>query len=340
MSVTIRDVAQMAGVSASTVSRVLNGKGAISEETKKRIYDAMEQLKYVPNDFARSFANGSPRAVALVIDVTDPGAYSNNFFNNTVFGIETAAHRRDYSLMITNGSRVSGGLNGVERLILGKKIDGVVFPVSLVSREFIQRVEELSFPCVILGRAEDVGAETSWLDINNTQAGVIAVRHLVSKGYRRIGYLGGPESDLFSRDRLSGCCRELDACGLSVDRGLILHSEAGSIDEVIAQVTGLLMSENRPDAMACGSDMLALGAQRAAQRLGLRVPEDFGVLSFDDTAVTALAEPGITSIIVDTFELGVQAAEILIDQIENPGASIRQTLLSTKITARASTERA
>ena len=148
MSVTIRDVAQMAGVSASTVSRVLNGKGAISEETKKRIYDAMEQLKYVPNDFARSFANGSPRAVALVIDVTDPGAYSNNFFNNTVFGIETAAHRRDYSLMITNGSRVSGGLNGVERLILGKKIDGVVFPVSLVSREFIQRVEELSFPCL------------------------------------------------------------------------------------------------------------------------------------------------------------------------------------------------
>ena len=185
-----------------------------------------------------------------------------------------------------------------------------------------------------MGRAEDVGAETSWLDINNTQAGVLAVRHLVAKGYRRIGYLGGPESDLFSRDRLSGCCRELDACGLSVDRELILHNDAMSIDAVIAQVTDLLASENRPDALACGSDMLALGALRAAHRLGLRVPEDFGVLSFDDTAVTALAEPGITS------ELGVQAAEILINQIENPDASIRQTLLSTKIMARASTERA
>lgn len=340
MSVTIRDVAQMAGVSASTVSRVLNGKGAISEETKKRIYDAMEQLKYVPNDFARSFATGSPHAVALVIDVADPGAYSNNFFNNTVFGIETVAHRRDYSLMVTNGSRAFGGISSVERLILGKKVDGVVFPISLVSREFIRKVEELNFPCVILGRAEDVGAETSWLDINNTQAGVLAVRHLVAKGYRRIGYLGGPESDLFSRDRLSGCCRELDACGLSVDRELILHNDVGSIDAVIAQVTELLASENRPDALACGSDMLALGALRAAQRSGLRVPEDFGVLSFDDTAVTALAEPGITSIEVDTFELGVQAAEILINQIENPDASIRQTLLSTKIMARASTERA
>ena len=225
----------MAGVSASTVSRVLNGKGAISEETKKRIFDAMEQLKYVPNDFARSFATGSPRAIALVIDVADPGAYSNNFFNNTVFGIETVAHRRDYSLMVTNGSRAFGGISSVERLILGKKVDGVVFPVSLVSREFIRKVEELRFPCVILGRAEDVGAETSWLDINNTQAGVIAVRHLAAKGYRRIGYLGGPESDLFSRDRLSGCCRELDACGLSVDRELILHSDAKDIDAVIAQ---------------------------------------------------------------------------------------------------------
>ena len=257
-----------------------------------------------------------------------------------MFGIETVAHRRDYSLMVTNGSRAFGGISSVERLILGKKVDGVVFPISLVSREFIRKVEELRFPCVILGRAEDVGAETSWLDINNTQAGVIAVRHLAAKGYRRIGYLGGPESDLFSRDRLSGCCRELDACGLSVDRELILHSDAKSIDAVIAQVTELLSSENRPDALACGSDMLALGAQRAAQRLGLRVPEDFGVLSFDDTAVTVLAEPGITSIEVDTFELGVQAAEILINQIENPDASIRQTLLSTKITARASTERA
>ena len=187
MSVTIRDVAQMAGVSASTVSRVLNGKGAISEETKKRIFDAMEQLKYVPNDFARSFATGSPRAIALVIDVADPGAYSNNFFNNTVFGIETVAHRRDYSLMVTNGSRAFGGISSVERLILGKKVDGVVFPISLVSREFIRKVEELRFPCVILGRAEDVGAETSWLNINNTQAGVIAVRHLAAKGYRRIG---------------------------------------------------------------------------------------------------------------------------------------------------------
>lgn len=125
-----------------------------------------------------------------------------------------------------------------------------------------------------------------------------------------------------------------------MDRELILHSDAKGIDAVIAQVTELLSSENRPDALACGSDMLALGAQRAAQRLGLRVPEDFGVLSFDDTAVTALAEPGITSIEVDTFELGVQAAEILINQIENPDASIRQTLLSTKIIARASTERA
>lgn len=128
MSVTIRDVARLAGVSASTVSRVLNGKGAISEETKKRIFDAMDELRYVPNELCAQLCQRRPRAIALVIDVADPAAYSNDFFNNTVFGLETVAHKRDYSLMVTNGSRASGGVSGVERLILGKKVDGVVFP--------------------------------------------------------------------------------------------------------------------------------------------------------------------------------------------------------------------
>ena len=93
MAATIKDVARLAGVSPSTVSRVLNQKGVISEETKQKIASAMEQLKYVPNDIARSFANGSAHAISLVIDISDGTAYANNFFNNTVFGIETAAHR-------------------------------------------------------------------------------------------------------------------------------------------------------------------------------------------------------------------------------------------------------
>ena len=142
MAATIKDVARLAGVSPSTVSRVLNQKGVISDETKQKIASAMEQLKYVPNDIARSFANGSAHAISLVIDISDGTAYANNFFNNTVFGIETAAHQNDYNLIITNGAAAFGGISSVERLIAGKKVDGVVLPISLVTDELLRRIED------------------------------------------------------------------------------------------------------------------------------------------------------------------------------------------------------
>lgn len=336
MAVTIRDVAEKAGVSASTVSRVLNGKGTISEETKKRIFGVMEQLQYVPNDSARSFACGSPRAIALVVDVSNAGAYSNSFFNDTVFGIETAAHRAGYSLVVTSAAE---SVSGVERLVLGKRVDGVICPDSLVDRAFLKKAGELHFPCVILGQLES-GGETNWVDINNTQAGALAVRHLLSKGYREIAFLGGTGADAFSRDRISGYCRELAANDIRDPKERIIQAASTEMPQIIDLVNSFLRTENRPDAIICSNDRLALGALRAAKRLNLCVPDDLGILCFDNTVITELAEPSITSIDVDTFGLGVQAASILIDQVENPDTSIRQTLLATRIIQRASTGRA
>ena len=113
MSVTIRDVAKLAGVSASTVSRVINKSAPISEETTGRIYRAMEELKYVPNDIARSFASGSARAIAIAVNASDTRSYANRFFNNTVFAIETAAHRRGYNFIITSANDGRGGVEQV-----------------------------------------------------------------------------------------------------------------------------------------------------------------------------------------------------------------------------------
>ena len=121
MSATIRDVAKLAGVSASTVSRVINKSAPISEETSNRIYRAMEELQYVPNDIARSFASGSARAIAIAVNVSDTQSYANRFFNNTVFGIETAAHRKGYNFIITSANDERGGAGSLERLIRSKK---------------------------------------------------------------------------------------------------------------------------------------------------------------------------------------------------------------------------
>ena len=325
MAATIKDVARLAGVSPSTVSRVLNQKGVISEETKQKIASAMEQLKYVPNDIARSFANGSAHAISLVIDISDGTAYANNFFNNTVFGIETAA-------------AAFGGISSVERLIAGKKVDGVVLPISLVTDELLRRIEDLSVPCVILGRSEEVGAEANWVDINNVQAGRRAVKLLLERGYQKIAFLSDGDQEVFNQDRIAGYRRELAANHLSVPDGGILHG-LPTVESGMDCVRAFLQGSDAPDAVICSDDRLALGALRAARQLGLRVPEQFGIISCDNTPLTELAETPITSVDVDTFALGVQAAQILIEQIEDPQTSLRQILLSTKLIERASTMR-
>lgn len=338
MAATIKDVARLAGVSPSTVSRVLNQKGMISDETKQRITRAMEELKYVPNDIARSFASGSPHAISLVIDISDVTAYSNNFFNNTVFGIETIAHKNDYNLLITNGATEFGGVSSVERLMVSKKVDGIVLPISIVTDELLSRVEDLNLPCVILGHSEEIGAETNWIDINNTQAGRSAVKMLLQRGYQKIAFISDGDKEIFNQDRISGYCRELAAHQLSVSDKHIIHG-IPTVESGMECVLSLMNGENPPDAVICSDDRLALGALRAARKMGLSVPDAFGIVSFDNTPLTEFAETSITSIDVDTFELGVQAAEILINQIENPLASIRQVLLSTKIVERDSTAR-
>ena len=336
MGATIRDVARLAGVSHSTVSRVLNNKGVISEETKQRIYAAMEELKYVPNDFARSFASGSPHTIALVIDVDNASDYANSFFNNTVFGIETAAHRSGYNLMVANGSEDFGGTDGIERLVSGKRIDGIVFPQSIVNPGFLQRLEELQFPNVILGRPEDMSLESDWVDINNTQAGALATRHLLGNGYRRIAFVSDGDDKVFNQDRIEGYRRELAAEGIAPDDTLVIHGKADH--ESGCECAGKLLERaDRPYAIICSNDRMALGVLRTAKAMGICVPKELGIVCCDNTVVTELAQPDITSIDVDTFELGLQVAETLINRIENSAASVRQILLSTRIIEREST---
>lgn len=338
MSATIRDVARRAGVSPSTVSRVLNKKNVISEETQARIYEAMKELEYVPNDIARSFASGAAHAIAIAVDVDNSRDYANNFFNNMVFGIETAAHQHDYNLIITNGAAEHKGLSALDKLIKGKKIDGIVLPVSMADQKRIDALKSLNFPFVVLGRVENSAADVSWVDINNIQAGAAATRHLLSNGYKRVAFLSDGAAKMFNGDRIQGYEQELAANGIAADPALVVH-EDGNLESGTLRMRQLLAGANPPDAVICSNDRLALAALRVANASGFNVPENFGILSFDNTAVTELAEIPITCIEVDTFELGNQAALNLIQQINGQNSSAKQILLTTSIIERETTKR-
>lgn len=336
MSATIRDVAKLAGVSASTVSRVINKSAPISGETTERIYRAMEELKYVPNDIARSFASGSARAIAIAVNVSDTRSYANRFFNNTVFGIETAAHRKGYNFIITSANDERGGMGSLEKLILSKKIDGLVLPVSLLQSSIVKLVEEMSFPFVVLGRMKHAGSKISWVDISNEQAGAASVRYLLGKGYRRIGFLTRGDKELFTRDRLDGYRAELARAGLTPNP--VYHvSPAAAFDETKLYLKTLFTSAAAPDAVICCDDKMALAALRGARELGIRVPEGLGILCFDNTEVTEMAELPISAVDVDTFELGRIAAETLFRQMEKPDFGASRSQITTKVIERGST---
>ena len=170
------------------------------------------------------------------------------------------------------------------------------------------------------------------------QAGRRAVKLLLERGYQKIAFLSDGDQEVFNQDRIAGYRRELAANHLPVPDGGILHG-LPTVESGMDCVRAFLQGSDAPDAVICSDDRLALGALRAARQLGLRVPEQFGIISCDNTPLTELAETPITSVDVDTFALGVQAAQILIEQIEDPQTSLRQILLSTKLIERASTMR-
>lgn len=340
MSITIKDVAKAAGVSPSTVSRVINGKGIISEETKQKILGLMEKMDYFPNSTARSFVNGNTEAVALIVDVANARAYSNDFFNNSVFGIETVAHRNDYNLIITNGHESTDHITSAEKLVRGKKVDGIILPASIIKDSFLDQLNKTGFPHVLLGEPGPRQAgENSWVDINNIQGGENAAGHLLEQGYRKIAFLSSGEKEVFNQNRITGYSRVL-AEKTDEDPAALIRHCAPEADSGTGAMTELLQSSNPPDAVICSDYHLAVGALRAAKRLGVRVPADLGIVSFDNSPVAELSDPPLTTVDIDTFGLGEEAAKILLQTIREENASCKQVLISTRILPRESTARA
>lgn len=338
MAATIKDVARLAGVSHSTVSRVLNDKAVISKETKQKIYKAMKELKYVPNDFARSFASGNPLTIALVIDVDNVNDYSNSFFSNTVFGIETAAHKNNYNLMVVNGSVSLGGNETIVKLAMGKRINGIIIPESIVNAKLLKKLDEYNFPYVILGRTKDVGSNFDWVDINNTQAGALAVKHLIENGYKRIAFMSNGNDKVFNQDRIEGYKKELKNNHINLNNKFIVEG-IGTVEQGEELAKQLLKGNNIPDAIICSNDHMVVGVLKAAKEKKISIPNDLGVICFDNTTVMELSNISITCLNVDTYELGIQAADKLISLIENTKSSVRQTLISTSIIKRESTNK-
>lgn len=335
MAVTIHDIARRVGVNSSTVSRVLNGKSAISEETREKIYAAMKEMDYHPNSVARSLASGSSGAIGLAIDAHDTQSFANMFFHRSMFAIEKVAQANGFNLIISSNLEEKGKSSPIEKLILERKVDGLILPPSTVAPKLITKMIKLDFPFIILGEPNQALPESSWVDVNNTQGGEAAVLHLLERGFQKIAYLGGNENQQFVKNRIKGYRRGLEAGGIS--QSIVIQTD-GTAEDSKAQAGKLMASPGRPDAFLCNDNAAAYGLLKAARELGLNIPQDIGVVTFDNYPLAEFTDPPLTAVDIDTALLGEQGAALLFQRIGRRTPN-QQILLSATLIQRESTKR-
>ncbi len=323
MASTIQDVARMAKVNPSTVSRVLNEKGPITPETKERVFKAMKELDYYPNSRARSLVSGLSYSIGVVLDAQDADSFSNYFFSRSLFGIEKTAQAHGYSVLIANSPNGKG--KTIETLVKEKKVDGVIIPPSLMKSSLMKTL--CNFPYVLLGQPDDMAASSCWVDNNNEQGGILAVQTLIGYGYRRIAFFGGKETLGFSRRRIKGYTE-----ALKDQAPIIIQEDTENLSEKAFKA---LRDENRPDAFVCNDNLAANEVLNAAHKLNLKVPEQVGIIAFDNYPLAEYTSPKLTVIDIDTALLGEESAELLFKRIENPEKN-QQILLAAQLIERES----
>lgn len=335
MPSTIRDVAAFSGVSPSTVSRVINNKGVISQKTQSKIYAAMQKLNYHPNSLAQSFAKGKAGAVLMVMDASSTLEYANTYFLHTMLAMEIIFQEYGYSLVITS-DRAEDTHNGILRMVYGKRADGLILPPATVNASLLDALEKAKVPFVVLGQPELGHQPYNWVDIDNSMGATQAVEHLVEQGYSRIAFVAGDRKAVFMQRRLAGYHKALYEYALEQQEDLMVDYYH---DIVLfrAKVTHLLEGLASPDAFICSDNVIAFHTLQAVKALGLRVPQDVGILTFDNYPLAEYTEPPLTAVNVDTFLMGQHAARILMKEIIGTRDEIPASLLQTSLIVRSST---
>lgn len=335
MKVTITDIAKAAGVAKSTVSKVLNDSPRISKETKRRVRAIMKEMNYTPSSMATRLARQSSFSIGLLIDMSKEDEFLNQFFYSIIGGIESVLGSLKYELTIANvqNSDPEGGF--LNTLVLGKRVDGIIANTSVLTEEVCAELNRLQFPYVSIGELQSAG---TWVDCNNEAGGAILTGHLLEQGYSDIAFVGGHEdSTLFIR-RLSGYQNTIRQAGLTVRTGRILN---GGADEEAGYLAArkLLESAEPPDSILCISNYAAFGVLKAASEMGVEVPSQLGVATFDEYPLSRYTTPPLTALDMDTFELGVSAARLLLGRIGDNTGPGTHSLLEPKLIVRSSSVR-
>jgi DNA-binding LacI/PurR family transcriptional regulator len=334
MRVTIKEVAQEANVSLSTVSRVLHNSSKITDSTKKRVNDAIKKLGYYPNIIASSLAGKPTKTIGIVLPNNSDELFKNTFFINAMRGISIYAQKMGYFLMYSFSKDDEEEVKFIERYIQSGWVSGVVLLNASENDKCITYLKSNDFPFVIIGSPDD-SSDINWVDNNNYDAMAEVVEKLIDKGKRRIGFIGGSRQLRVTNDRYLGYLSVLGLNEMGSDCSAEFFYDSFTEDNGYISMMQMIKDDS-VDAVVTTDDLFSFGALEALREEGRT---DIMITGFNNSPRSAYITPTLTTVEINADLLGEKAAELLITHLENKDLTPSGIVVNSCLIERESTEK-
>lgn len=325
----IKDVAFRADVSVTTVSHVVNGTRFVKEGARLRVEAAVRELGYVPSGVARSLKNNTTHTFGMVIPNN-----SNPYFAEILRGVEDRCFAAGYNVILCNSNDDPKRQASYLRVLAEKRIDGLVFVTSHRDAMLRTALRELKIPLVLLDR-EIPGLDCDLVEVDHVSGGLIATRHLLELGHPFVACISGPPELSPSSQRRAGWKKALGEAGVERHEGDLARGDFSSRGGYLAMQT-LLKRKPRPSAVFVCNDLMAFGALAAAHEAGIAVPRQLSIVGFDDIELAAFSIPALTTVAQPKQQIGIMAAELLLERIQKSRSEERRVILAPQLKVRAS----
>jgi DNA-binding LacI/PurR family transcriptional regulator len=329
MNPTIKDVAELAGVHPSTVSRVINNDSRISEKTKEKVILIINKLGYTPNAIARGLKTKRTYTLGMLIpDITNP------FFAEIARGVEDAASKNNFNVILCNTDDKLKKERTYLQILRGKRVDGFILGTAHIKDKSILELEKNKFPYILVSRNIE-GLEKNCIIVDDIEGGKIATEYLIKLGHRRIAHITGPLQTRSALNRLKGYKLALKKYEIEYRDELVGEGDFKIKGGYQIMKRFLKLSEP-PAAIFAANDLLALGAMQAIQKKNFHIPEDFCVVGFNDIELASFVYPALTTIRQPMLEMGAIAVKMLLRIIEEGEFNQRKIVLKPKLIIRES----
>lgn len=329
--VTIKDIAKALGISKSTVSRVLQNAYDVNPKTRQKVMDKIQELRYRPNMMARNLKKKSTNTIGVNIP-----AFDIPFYSQAIGGIQDEAARQGYNIITCQSNEgFETELKNIETL-LASQVDGLLISISKTTRnvKHLLELQRNNIPVVLFNRVAGL-MDFSKVFVNDIDGAYKMVNYLIGKGHKRIAHISGPRNLSLSKKRIEGYKKSLQDHDIPFTEELLIEGDF-SFSDGARCANALLDRGIKMDAIFCVCDSMALGCMQALKLRGYKIPKDIAVAGYTNDPAAEFVDPGLTTIAQPSYQIGVEAAALLIKKIKNPNTPRQDLMLETELLVRES----